>query len=138
MKILFLDVDGVLNTTKSRSLYALGKPYLKRLQEIVEKTDAKIVLSSTWRKSNYHLKRLQNRLSYRGLKIYSHTPNLGKFRGLEINQWLKDHFKDGDVYAIVDDDSDMMDYQLKNFFQTDPDYGLTKNIKHRIIYHLNN
>lgn len=143
MKILFLDVDGVLNSYKTGGLYALKKPCLRRLQKIVEETGCKIVLSSTWRKDVYALKRLKRVFSYRGLVIHSTTPILhNKWRGYEINQWLKDaqldYWEQKDCkYAIVDDDSDMLPYQLMSFFQTDPEYGMTDTIAYRIIQHLN-
>lgn len=135
--ILFLDVDGVLNSYKTGGLYALKRNCLRRLQQIVELTQCRIVLSSTWRKDEYALKRLKRVLSYRGIRIFSTTPNLGKHRGLEIAVWLKENSYEG-PYAILDDDSDMEDWQLPHFFQTDPEYGITDTITYRVIYHLTN
>lgn len=135
MKILFLDVDGVLNTYSSGGLYTLKKSCLKRLQRIVEETGCKIVLSSTWRKDEYALRRLKRVLKYRNISIMSCTPVLhNSIRGLEIAMWLNSN--NVSTYAIVDDDSDMEDWQLPHFFQTDPKYGLTDTITHRIIQHL--
>lgn len=137
MKVLFLDVDGVLNSHKTGGLYALKKKCLRLLQDIVESTDCKIVLSSTWRKDDYAMKRLRRVLSYRGIKIFSTTPdlsgNIGNIRGNEIAQWL-DENKDLGIthYAILDDDGDMQDSQLRNFFQTDGMYGLTETIAYRV------
>lgn len=137
MKVLFLDVDGVLNTYKTGGLYTLNKKKLKLLQEIVEKTQCKIVLSSTWRKDDYAFRRLSRVLAYRNMKVSSMTPVLhGAKRGSEIDQWLTEN-SGVERYAIVDDDGDMLDDQLRNFFQTDGDYGLTPTITYRIIYHLN-
>lgn len=53
MKVIFLDVDGVLNSEKDL-LEAKGKSELfdrplALLKELVESTKAKIVVSSTWR-----------------------------------------------------------------------------------------
>lgn len=144
MKVLFLDVDGVLNTTKSRSLYSLSKPLLRRLQTIVEQTNCKIVLSSTWRKHPEALRRLKRTLEYRGMSIYDVTPVFWRdeegnrlYRGHEIQHWLDDH-PEVISYCIVDDDSDMLDNQLRNFVQTDPDYGLTDVLVYRIVYRMNN
>ncbi len=57
MKVIFLDIDGVLNSRR----YDRARDYSKQtdidetrvplVKEIVDATDAKIVLSSTWR---YH------------------------------------------------------------------------------------
>lgn len=136
-KVLFLDVDGVLNMWGSGGLFTLNKNRLKLLKEIVEKTNCEIVLSSTWRKSYDHVRKLNNSLKYRGMKISSFTPisNNGH-RGTEIQTWLDEPKFEG-VYAIVDDDSDMLNSQLRNFFQTDGKYGLTPTIVYRIITHLN-
>ena len=56
MKIIFVDVDGVLNTTKSTRRLACCNEFtfvdtrkVLRLRDIVERTGAKLVLSSTWR-----------------------------------------------------------------------------------------
>jgi len=138
MKILFLDVDGVLNSYKTGGMYALKKNCLRRLQKIVEETGCEIVLSSTWRKDEYALRRLKRVLAYRGVKIKDTTPNLGGIRGGEINWWFEmNNLKPITFrYAIVDDDSDMLDEQLPHFFQTDPEYGLTDTITYRIIHHL--
>lgn len=137
-KILFLDVDGVLNSLTSGGRYALKRPCLKRLENIVKETGCEIVLSSTWRKDEYALKRLKRVLAYRGIKIADVTPNLGGIRGGEID-WYFEMYNLKPItfrYAIVDDDSDMLDEQLPHFFQTDPQYGMTDTIAYRITQHL--
>lgn len=141
-KILFLDVDGVLNSHATGGRYALKRRCLQRLQHIVEETGCEIVLSSTWRKDEYALRRLRRVLAYRKIKIIGMTPvEPGGIHGVEIANWCADHLYETDepfVIAILDDDSDMLEYQLKNFFQTDGQYGLTDTIAYRVIYHLNN
>ena len=49
MKIIFLDIDGVISTEKSH--YALDKDACNLLGKIIDATDAKIVISSSWRKN---------------------------------------------------------------------------------------
>jgi HAD domain in Swiss Army Knife RNA repair proteins len=53
MKIIFLDIDGVLNCRKTpnpRKLpYIVDRKLLKRLVRLIERTGAKVVLTSTWR-----------------------------------------------------------------------------------------
>lgn len=137
-RILFLDVDGVLNSYKTGGRYSLKRNCLRRLQKIIDETQCKIVLSSTWRMDEYALKRLRRVLSYRDIKIFDTTPVLGKYRGLEIAVWLDTHKDEISKYAILDDDSSMEEWQLPNFFQTDPEYGMTDTITYRIIYHLTN
>ena len=47
--IIFLDIDGVLNTTKHNTQIHFEPYLIKRLKEIIEKTDAVIVLTTFWR-----------------------------------------------------------------------------------------
>lgn len=50
MKVIFLDVDGVLNSAQDGySIRLKTDSHLKLLQYIVKKTGAKIVLSSYYR-----------------------------------------------------------------------------------------
>ena len=53
MKIIFLDVDGVLNCKSSKSrcggFLGIDDSKVKLLKEIIDITGAKIVLSSSWR-----------------------------------------------------------------------------------------
>ena len=46
MKVIFLDIDGVLNTNSDREI---SNDKLKLLSELVSKTGADVVLSSSWR-----------------------------------------------------------------------------------------
>lgn len=141
-KILFLDVDGVLNSYKTGGIYALKRRCLQLLEHIVTETGCEIVLSSIWRTDDYALRRLRRVLAYRKIQIKDVTPiEQGHIRGVEVANWCADHLYDTDepfVIAILDDDSDFFDYQLKDFFQTDGMYGMTDTIAYRVIYHLNN
>ena len=47
--IIFLDIDGVLNTTKHNTQIHLHTQQLKQLKHIIENTDALIVLTTFWR-----------------------------------------------------------------------------------------
>lgn len=47
-------------------------------------------------------------------------------RGYEIQEYLDEHSNISN-YVIIDDDSDMLEYQMTNFLQTDFRIGLTKN-----------
>lgn len=54
MKVIFLDVDGVLNTPSSESrcgeYIGIDDEKVEKLKKIVEKTKTEIVLVSTWKK----------------------------------------------------------------------------------------
>jgi hypothetical protein len=53
MKVIFLDIDGVLNcnkTTNPRGLpFVVDRRLLARFRRLLDRTGAKVVLSSTWR-----------------------------------------------------------------------------------------
>ena len=73
-KIIFLDVDGVLNS--SRTLYediSLEDDLISNLRELVNKTEAKIILSSSWRLSTNAVATLMDKLDKFGLVISSMT-----------------------------------------------------------------
>ncbi len=127
MNVIFLDVDGVLNSRAD--YYSSDLPtdaHFAYLQEIVEKSHAKIVLSSTWRinlrwgDSQAH--KLTSRLAEFGLEIYDVTPELDGIRGEEIREYLDTH-PDVDGYVVLDDDTDMLDLE-EHLIHTDTRVGL--------------
>ena len=123
-RIIFLDVDGVLNCSTSKSscydtvcgvITGIDSDKVKRLAKIVEATGAEIVLSSDWKDgwSKYytsskpsHAKYLDNHLYKKGrLTIKDKTPTTYKgtwFRGEEILTYLRTH-RDIKNYVILDD-----------------------------------
>lgn len=142
-RIIFLDMDGVMNHTGfMKGPDPIDPKCLERLNEIVEATDAKVVITSTWRKYthiNEIIEHMEN-LGFRG-EIISYTPRIDKEygynapRGCEIQLWIKRNIADGDCtyrrYIILDDDSDMLLEQRENFILTDATGGgLTIHIAH--------
>lgn len=139
MKVLFLDFDGVINSIRSAVAFG-GYPWnvtaksiklfdpvgLRLIRMVCEKTGAKIVLSSTWRKC-FKYDELGKALD---LPIISATPKtLSRSRGEEIEMWLNENKVD--QYAIVDDDSDMLKSQFPYFVKTCPKNGLSfENYEH--------
>jgi len=49
LRLIFLDVDGVLNSADSKNTGVISPVFLSRLREIIAATGASVVLSSTWR-----------------------------------------------------------------------------------------
>jgi HAD domain in Swiss Army Knife RNA repair proteins len=53
MKVIFLDIDGVLNCHKTpnprKFPYVIDDGLLARFRQLIERTGASVVLSSTWR-----------------------------------------------------------------------------------------
>lgn len=117
MKVIFLDIDGVLNSEKffmekARDIIALDKSKINLLKKIVDVTNAKIVLSSTWRMlpSNHpDYKALMSFFEEEGLSVYDKTPSGSNGRGSEIQQWLNNHPEVTDFVILDDDSYDMGD-----------------------------
>lgn len=146
MKIVFLDIDGVLNYTQwyvsDRNPGNLdGKEgdidplCAGRVNLICEKTGAKIVLSSDWRIGwPYCIDRLEKAGIKQGL-IIDKTPehmwvehasaDLLDFtsRGSEIDDWLSRH-SECDRYVILDDRKDFTEEQKINFVHINSMHGI--------------
>lgn len=86
MKVIFLDVDGVLTTCSYNNpdTNHINLEKVQILSQIVNRTDAKIVLTSTWKmgydkdsgkKENYY-RVLENILAQYGLEIFDITENI--------------------------------------------------------------
>jgi hypothetical protein len=137
MKILFLDIDGVLNSCRSSMAYS-GYPHTIKetviedfekfddiavtlIRKLCRLTNTNIVLSSTWR---FYIspEDLGKQLN---LPIFDKTPHkLSSTRGEEIKMYL-DSAKDIERYAIVDDDNDMLKEQLPHFVEVNSINGLS-------------
>lgn len=148
MKVIFLDIDGVLNHEKHYEwLLGTDEPTLLQrvypyseinpkscqfLNDIIKETGAKIVVSSSWRLDGEN--RLNSLFKHFGLpRIYSTTPCLNTARGIEIDAWLGSH-PEVDTYVILDDDEDMNEHQLPYFIKTNPyGDGLNKEVKDKAI-----
>ncbi|OJJ15443.1 hypothetical protein BKI52_39195 [marine bacterium AO1-C] len=158
MKVIFLDIDGVLNHTlwfqsEERKLVLEDNSRAKwfdpkavaLLNELTDTTEAKIVISSSWREG-YPLEELTEILRLQGVtgEIIDQTPSLTFKqitpapyivpRGCEIQAWLEQHREQladrlaNAKYVILDDQSDMLLCQQRNFLKIDPWCGLTPTI----------
>lgn len=151
MKILFFDIDGVLNNgeyskTLDRPMHIDGYGGLpdidyKNIQfinYIVEETECYLCISSGWRFFNG----LIDHLYSCGLNanILGVTPICGS-RGKEIQLFIDSIKKNLGVeiesYAVVDDNDLMDGLHEGRFVKTDFDYGLTENETKLIIDILN-
>lgn len=146
MKVLFLDIDGVLNSHQSiRAQFRRGgkcasgrdMPFCEiscsNLDEILARIpDLHIVVSSTWRIGRT-LEELKKDLRGTGIaatRIIGMTPS-GRMsyraRGNEIQEYMDDLVADGweavTQFVIVDDNSDMV-HLADHLVQTDGRMGL--------------
>lgn len=142
MKIIFLDVDGVLNSELDSFDWNVQTDYhFELLKSLVDKTQAKIVLSSSWRKSKDSLETIKSRLQDFGIDVYDVTPSINSpntKRGDEIRQWI-DTQQDTSVtsFIILDDNSDMCEYTNTNLVQTDIKIGFQKQDYEKALKMLN-
>lgn len=138
MKIVFLDIDGVLNSTAwYRNVRISGCGCLEldahldpeavlRVRRILDASGARVVLSSSLRLI-YHLSDLRLALTSRGLPegaIIGITPNLcGRSRDDEIRSYLKQHSDEVDGFVILDDSANL-DGLRSSQVKVDPATGL--------------
>lgn len=117
MKVIFLDIDGVLNSARydCEREYGDGNIDPSRLplvKSIVDATGAVIVLSTTWRrhwdispdKRDSIGEELDAVFASAGLSVADKTPWFEKFdRAAEIREWLKQHDGEVESFVILDD-----------------------------------
>lgn len=127
LRVVFLDVDGVLNSVRDYySIDLATDSHFVLLKELVDRTGAKIVLSSSWRMGLSIRDGLVQRLAEYGLEIYDTTPVLyfeGRKRGDEIRAWLNEH-EEVTNFVILDDESDMCEFTKTNLVKTNTNFGL--------------
>jgi len=161
MKIIFLDIDGVLNCEEA---YRSGecqyqewvwedgrKDHYQRfcswskdlLNKLIEKTEAKIVISSSWRHSGIEFMRKVWKMEEMRGEIIGITPSITANgihipRGIEIENYLNEDLAFQRInwseieqkriietsgvenYIIIDDDSDMLYNQANHFVHVLP------------------
>lgn len=166
MKVIFLDIDGVLNCENGykggsckyttfivdsediknhyQQFYPPSKKYLNK---VIDKTGAKVVISSTWRYSGIEF--MRNVWENEGMsgEIIDITPDFMSLsigedyerlpRGLEIKHWLdkkefsqifwskekQQNYIDAsgiENFIIIDDDTDMLYNQRDHFIHVKP------------------
>lgn len=153
MKYLFLDIDGVLNskewfkTHKSDEnvVNYFDPQCVSRVLRILEKTNARLVISSSWRIDS-ELPAWFRVVGF-GETSFDTTPyfysredlthdQICHLRGYEISRYIREH-EEPESYCILDDDDDFMDSQKENFIQTSYLVGLTDEDMEKAINILN-
>lgn len=164
MKIIFLDFDGVLNNEsffikRHRNMQGLRMIDLNKinetdlkvkdllceidldnldvLKEIINETDSKVVVISSWKKLKVFYK-VSRHLVDLGIPIIGMTSDNSDNRGEGIKNYLKNH--EVDNYIVIDDDifpdydEEIMNHLIKTSFYN---YGLTEEHKEEAIRKLN-
>lgn len=152
-KIIFLDFDDVLTTTKHCLLLnrqnlpekdeygVLFDPdCVAALKHIVDETNAEIVVTSSWREVDMPMQRLKEMWESRHLPgtLTDVTPSISQYRGEEISAWLT-FCPDNCQYVIIDDlpQDQFLVNQYDHLVTTDGYAGLTMPLAEHAIQILN-
>lgn len=154
MKVIFLDIDGVLNThmtptrtSKDGHLLATDPYKVFLVNKMAEVNGYRFVLSSDWR----HMKDWEEVMranglvfsflgrteSFHKLDLPEHEINLAKVnrleRGYEIRDWLeKNDTVEG--YAIIDDFDEFLPEQANNKVIVNHMVGLSEETVEKVIH----
>lgn len=165
MKILFLDMDGVLNSMPDEDvrltwkndkelymhrLYGIDPELAKKLKKIIDATDCKIVVSSSWRYfKDHHVegedwrKTLAELAEFDVSRFIGNTPDImsrgawcsgyeRRRRGLEIQMWLENNTDIAEpgkyTFCVLDDETgDITPVIKENVIETNYKTGLSDN-----------
>lgn len=139
MKILFLDVDGII----CLDMRNLDPNCMDQLKRIIDATGCDIVLSSSWRKHQTGMIELEKSfVRYKIPKIFSATGKTMETRADEIMEWLRyATWRPISVqcFAVLDDcNGAKLPNNPGTFFQpNEGERGLTARLADLIIQHLN-
>ena len=142
--VIFLDIDGVLNYTRSALHINVEPQLMARLRQIVDTTSAHIVLSTFWRNFESYIAYVLHRHGIESTRVIGRTPGcpgdvkisevLARSaaddheyagRAAEIKAWLAAH-PEVDRFVILDDRNSASDSELSpHFVQTQSSIGLT-------------
>ena len=131
MKVIFLDIDGVLNHAGSAWLDPANLANLARITKAIGCT---VVLISSWRTEMHSARMIMfaDMLNARGVTISGITPSLND-RNAEIIDYLNRH-NDISKFVVIDDENHYRGSKIrKNVFLTIYTEGLTTDIADKII-----
>lgn len=147
-RLIFLDIDGVLNTRRSmqqmRGPNSLMRGYtglsfdleaMQWLNYIVDNSQADIVITSSWKYKG--LEAMRNMWTEYAMHGYVKdiTPSiqirrdLFCMRGMEILKWLSENYPEGMEqlrYVIIDDGDDFLPEQAEMLVRTNAEVGITR------------
>lgn len=131
---VFLDVDGVLNKKKEWVIpYTLNKDCLDNFASCFSKINARIILTTSWRKgfvspgnpkNTPQISKLERELVLRGLRVSGTTSHSESDRSKAVREILERH---PDTYLIIDDDiSEFSDRGMPGLYLVNNKTGFTK------------
>jgi len=132
MKIIFLDIDGVITSARVQSFQTLDKYAVNFINHVCDQAPAEVVISSAWRSED---KSFFEQFFTHLHKDWRTTLLRLSNRGGEIQEWLDRHKVED--YLILDDESDMLGSQMGHFVKTDTYNGLLFGHMRKILEHFN-
>ena len=142
VNIIFLDVDGVLNTSFSMLAgpsLLLDPNAVQNLNKILLVTNTRIVLSTMWRLNESNKAALKNELYRRGVNtklIIDQTPDFSLVEGMrredEIKWWVR-KYKHLIRNWVAIDDLNLSQLPKENFIHTNFFMGLSNKQSNEII-----
>ena len=143
MKVLFLDIDGVVCLHKDKDWdneeEIFDAACCRKLQEIVSATGCKLVLSSSWRLFPESIRSMFRQLKPFGItreNFLGRTPLRGE-RGDEIMAYLKKHPQIETFVALDDEPFYSRVFPKDRLILTKPESGITESVKEACIRKLN-
>lgn len=166
MKVIFLDIDGVMNNQldwmskvdSKTEQFKFHRMFCDKawqlLSDVCQKTDAKVVLSSSWRigfTNNNGVIQVKNKdceLSNKLLEYFNNyniklaglTKDHYTLRGLEITEYIGKHLKYGDKWVVIDDEASDIEGIIPSwglFIKTEFKTGLLQEHCEQIIKYFN-
>lgn len=132
MKIVFCDIDGVLNSiigSKENGIVSIEPDKLVLLKQLLDETGAELVITSKARFiKQIHEDRL-NVIKEYGIKIRDSFDGVltNRSKAIECLGYLQNKCDDLDNVLILDDnDDDFRDFFKHNFIKVNPVTGLTQ------------
>lgn len=159
MKVIFLDIDGVLNSEdffRNNPDQAIDKNCVSILKNIVDKTGAVIVMSPGWRlwfddnmmPEDGYSQCLYDILCEFDIKLFGKTPDFSTeeirtrktfshVKAKEVNAWLNEYETIVDKYVVIDD-LDLKNEEInEHLVRINGQIGITENDAVRIIDMIN-
>jgi hypothetical protein len=162
LKLVFIDIDGVVNNIDDGTSYfsydpqsyGLSKTNIEALKHLIDSTGTKLVLSTSWRNHDedycypYNgllfkspLKKFIEEMGRERFFIPIGAPHMKGFQKYYdiLGFFYKNEMSINDVsYAVLDDQTNQLLEKFgDNFFLIDGKTGLTDTIAENVIVHLN-
>lgn len=113
MRVLFLDIDGVLFTYNTSDTTKPNASCVAALQKIIDNVHPAIVISSSWKNLRRDFTEMLASFGLKNFNCIGSTPSIfssDSIRGDEIRAWI-DANGEPKHFVIVDDENDMGEFK---------------------------